>query len=79
MSAVLSFPARQKFVPADGWVPWYGGHCPVSRTQLVEVRLRNGRESPALWPAEIVWKHGMLGIRSDDVIAYRIVPKPEAA
>lgn len=64
--------AEYRVVPdEDGWLPWYGGKCPVAAMTVVEVRYKSG---PSIGVAEahfIRWEYG-------DVIAYRIIKEAEA-
>ena len=59
--------AEYRVVPdEDGWLPWYGGKCPVAAMTVVEVRYKSG---PSIGVAEahfIRWEYG-------DVIAYRVI------
>lgn len=59
----------------DGWLPWYGGECPVDPDTMVEVRYKGG---PAIGVAQahsICWEHID---KAGDVIAYRIIKEAEA-
>lgn len=50
-----------------GWNPHDGGPCPVDDHEIVDVRLRNGREGSNV-AAAIFWHHDG---RGDDVVAWR--------
>lgn len=61
-----------------GWIEWDGGHCPVPRGTLVDVRYRSGEEKFSLPALEMVpgsdasysyWKNDGM---SADIIAYRL-------
>lgn len=59
----------------DGWLPWYGGECPVVAITVVEVRYKGG---PAIGVAQahsICWEHID---KAGDVIAYRTIKDAEA-
>lgn len=55
----------------DGWIEWGGGECPVDIGTLVEFEMRDGDKDTAL-STVIDWPHEN---RSDDIIAYRIIPE----
>lgn len=63
-----------------GWTEWPGGFCPVDENALVEVRYL-GAENPSKgirieWPVTagiLAWQHDG---EDDDIVAYRIPPKP---
>lgn len=58
----------------DGWIDWHGGDCPVNENTIVECKLRNFHISK-FYADNFHWNHN-----SDlsDIIAYRVVPQPEA-
>jgi len=79
-------PSRFAFIgrpSADGWMPWSGGENPVPG-QVVEVRLRNGREYECYksdaWSSdwtgpEDYWKHGNDPyFQQLEIIAFRLAP-----
>ena len=55
----------------DGWIEWGGGECPVDIGTLVEFEMRDGDKDTAL-STVLDWPHEN---RSDDIIAYRVVPE----
>lgn len=59
------------------WIDWNGGECPAVLDRLVDVRFRDGYQSPSRDGKDLRWSH----IGSDgDIIAYRIVkPSYEGA
>ncbi len=59
----------------DGWLPWYGGECPVDGTAFVDVRYKHCLVNEADYAHIIRWKH--LDI-AGDVIAYRVIKEAEA-
>lgn len=65
-------------MPADGWIEWVGGECPVQEGVLVEVKYRNekdyhikGFNRAGRWS----WAHYGAG---GDIIAYRLHQQQEA-
>lgn len=58
----------------DGWIGWHGGDCPVDGNLIVEAKLRN-REIYKFPARGFDWKNQE---ESTDIIAYRVVPQPEA-
>ena len=72
----FSASCKYRVVPdEDGWLPWYGGECPVDAGTVVEVRYKGG---PAIGVAQahsICWEHID---KAGDVIAYRIIKEAEA-
>lgn len=54
----------------DGWLPWYGGKCPLDGTVMVEVKYMHDIAVESDYAHLIHWVH----LYTDgDVIAYRIV------
>ncbi len=53
----------------DGWIEWKGGECPVDIGVLVEFEMRDGDKNTAL-STILDWSHEL---RSDDIIAYRVI------
>ena len=71
----------------EGFTPWSGGECPVSKDQVVELLFReswagdgNGRaiyiSDPADYADLTQWKHHGQG---GDIIAYRVIEAPAEA
>ena len=57
----------------DGWLPWYGGECPVDGTALVDVRLFNGKQENEIALArDYRWSHNN---NEYNIVAYRVVKK----
>jgi hypothetical protein len=55
----------------DGWLPWYGGECPVAAGTMVDVRYRRVLvEEKAAYAHLSRWEHLPC---DDDIVAYRIV------
>ena len=54
---------------ADGWIPWSGGECPVSRYTIVEIMFRGGHKTRT-YAGNMSWMHYGLDA---DIVAYRIV------
>jgi hypothetical protein len=68
--AALQVWAETQAAPADGWIPWSGGPCPVDRDTPVRTRLRDGfTSSDATSAGYLDWKHhnGQF-----DIIAYKV-------
>jgi hypothetical protein len=60
----------------DGWLPWYGGGCPVAAGTMVDLRYRRGiAEEKAAYAHLSRWKHLPC---DDDIVAYRIVEEAKA-
>lgn len=57
----------------DGFIPWFGGECPVGASDLCWAQLRDGSLSK-LRGEEFSWKHEGKG---HDIIAYRIVEEAQ--
>ncbi len=54
----------------DGWLPWYGGKCPLDGTVMVEVKYRHDIACESDYAHLIHWGH----LYTDgDVIAYRVI------
>ena len=54
-----------------GWIQWSGGNCPVARSEMVEITMRNGRVNTR--PAgDFNWEHFE---RYDDIMSYRVLHK----
>jgi hypothetical protein len=58
----------------NGWIPWYGGLCPVGSTDIVEVEFKSGGCSKSL---AFGYDWGHTGYYRD-ITAYRVV-KSESA
>lgn len=63
-------PSTNPQIDNDGWIEWRGGECPVDIGTLVEFEMRDGDKDTAL-STVLDWPHEN---RSDDIIAYRVVP-----
>jgi hypothetical protein len=63
--------------PADGWIDWPGGECPVSKDAFVEVRYRNG-QTEKRQSTKHFWMWSTFPDRSD-IVAYREVPADQPA
>lgn len=72
--------ASKAVVTHDGWIQWDGGECPVEDGVLVDIRIRNGKESHGVRANEITegvnpdashpfWRKDGNG---GDIIAYRL-------
>ena len=60
----------------DGWLPWYGGECPVAAGTMVDVRYRRVLvEEKAAYAHLSRWEHLPC---DDDIVAYRVVKKAVA-
>ena len=59
--------------PDDGWIPWYGGKCPVDPKTVVTVRLFSAEEYTGQ-ARNFAWRRTN---DDDDIIEYRVVSKPE--
>lgn len=53
----------------DGWIEWSGGERPVGKSEVVNVRYRDGEEDTGIAGFQS-WKHVQ---ESDDIIAYRLI------
>ncbi len=54
----------------NGWLPWYGGKCPLDGTVMVEVKYRHDIAGESDYAHLIHWGH----LYTDgDVIAYRVI------
>lgn len=61
--------------PADGWILWEGGDCPVAHSTIVNVRYRDGWEGDGL-ASVWCWHHATQessDAKEVDIIAYRVV------
>jgi len=67
----IALPILEQQERGDGWIEWGGGECPVDIGTLVEFEMRDGDKDTAL-STVIDWPHEN---RSDDIIAYRVVPE----
>ena len=57
--------------PADVWIEWTGGECPVPKQTLVLIKWRVGGQSNNWWPArEYRWNHAP---NVSDIIAYMVM------
>jgi len=61
---------EQKQVAPDGWIPWYGGKCPVPYDARVEVKFRCGKTNDRIIAG--VWGWGK-GDGSHSIVAYRLL------
>lgn len=62
---------RVKILPSTEWTYWDGGvSSPVPSGLQVEFKIRNGKVNSTENAAYLTWEHEL---RSDDIIAYRIV------
>ncbi len=60
----------------DGWLPWYGGECPVAAGTMVDVRYRRVLvEEKAAYAHLSRWEHLPC---DDDIVAYRVVEEAKA-
>lgn len=68
---------KYRVVPDEnGWLPWYGGECPVAAGTMVDLRYRRGiAEEKAEYAHLSRWKHLPC---DDDIVAYRIVEEAKA-
>lgn len=58
----------------DGWIKWEGGECPAAKGACGQARLRDGHETRETILSGWNWDH--VGDHSD-IIAYRLMEKPE--
>lgn len=68
----LSWPASrfELIQPANNWIKWSGGECPVAAGTKVEYKCPSAGTFTSEMPEELRWKHiGLAG----DIIAYRVV------
>ncbi len=74
---VFSKSGKYRVVPDEnGWLPWYGGECPVDGTALVDVRLFNGKQENEIALArDYRWSHNN---NEYNIVAYRVVKKAVA-
>lgn len=65
--------ARAHIADSEGWIPWYGGECPVPPNAHVEIRLRCGLKFKTLEPQYRIWTHSheCATERENEIIAYR--------
>ena len=64
----------QRFLVEEGYKPWAGGDIPVAHDIIVQVVTSSGLQ-PVASPAGVFdWSNRL----SDPIIAYRLVPAPEA-
>lgn len=54
---------------AEGWLPWYGGECPVSKAQKVKVKFKDGSAGERL--------SSSVGWSDHNLIAYKLVEEPK--
>lgn len=54
----------------DGWLPWYGGKCPLDGTVMVEVKYMHDIAGASNYANIIRWGHLYT---AGDVIAYRVI------
>lgn len=62
-----------RIVPEDGWLPWYGGECPIPYDQMVKVRFSDNTLSTIRQAREFNWQ-------VDYVAVYRVIeeaPQPK--
>lgn len=64
---------RERKAPADGWIPWAGGQCPVERNVSVLFKQRDGLQpSYAISAGYLRWSDS--GWMGSDIIAYKVAP-----
>jgi hypothetical protein len=56
----------------DGWLPWYGGECPVSHDTEVEVKLYKGYDSG--YANSLYWGSAL---EDNPIIYYRVIKQEE--
>lgn len=68
----FSLMCEYRIVPdEDGWLPWYGGECPVPEGTRIEIRFSDNTISSRLSNAtSLKWSHKRL---PGDIFAYRVV------
>lgn len=57
------------------WVSWSGGKCPLPADTIVEVKFYDRQTESGSKASAYVWRHGTLGVRELDIIAYRVIPE----
>ena len=57
------------------WVSWSGGKCPLPADTIVEVKFYDRQTESGSKASAYVWRHGALGVRELDIIAYRVIPE----
>ena len=57
------------------WVSWSGGDCPLPADTIVEVKFYDRQTESGSKASAYVWRHGALGVRDLDIIAYRVLNK----
>lgn len=57
------------------WMSWSGGECPLPADTIVEVKFYDRQTESGSKASAYVWRHGALGVRELDIIAYRVIPK----
>lgn len=58
----------------DGWLPWYGGECPVDGDTFVEAESYEGKQWKQVPARELSWNLKEMGRR---IVRYRIMAKAE--
>jgi hypothetical protein len=58
----------------NGWLPWYGGECPVAAGTVVEVIYKGGPTIIMVQAHFIRWGHAD---KIRDIIAYRVIKEAE--
>ena len=56
-------------MPADGWIDWAGGECPVDSSAIVDVKLQSGVIHANRLAGEYSWKHEWT---YSNIISYRL-------
>lgn len=64
-------PSSTPQIDNDGYIEWKSGECPVGKSEVVNVRYRDGEEDTGIAGFQS-WKHVQ---ESDDIIAYRVIEK----
>jgi hypothetical protein len=68
-------PIEQVCIP-PGFIPHYGGKCPVAHSTRVEIVYSDGRRVDEFHAGAYHWVHGVLW---PDIIAYRVIKNSAAA
>ncbi len=61
-----------ELTPADGWIPWNGGECPVPHGPRVQIRFRDGSVLTNELPYNYTWSY----VQRDpgrNIVAYRVL------
>ncbi len=60
----------------DGWIEWKGGNCPVSYSEIVSVKCRDGSFCKEWNAGDLRWEYASENAMlnpSYDIIAYRVL------